>query len=102
MLGVADLHTPEAIAAAESSIACYKPVDSSSACSSGTDLEDSSDDDEDDDDDDCNGGGEHGTENTRVLGELRKHNSQGDVSTVTMGKNHSKKQSKRPKIVELP
>lgn len=100
MLGVADLHTPEAIIAAESSIAGYKRVDFSSAFSNGTDLEDSSDDDEDDDDSD--GGGEHGTENTRGLGELRKHNSQGDVSTVTMGKNHSKKQSKRPQIVELP
>ena len=54
MLGIADLNTPEAVAAAESSIAGFQPVVPLAACSSGTNSEDSSSDDDDSDDDDDN------------------------------------------------
>ncbi|KAK7839137.1 uncharacterized protein LOC111987547 [Quercus suber] len=50
MLGIADLHTPEAVAAAESAIAGCHPVIPLAASNSGTDSEDSSDNDSDDDD----------------------------------------------------
>ncbi|KAI4339262.1 hypothetical protein MLD38_024222 [Melastoma candidum] len=96
MLGIADLHTPEAIAAAESSIAGYQPAESLSASSNETDSEDSSD------DDNSYGGGSQGGENSRVIEGFRKPNSPGHASTGITGKNRSKKQSKRPKIVELP
>jgi len=74
MLGVADLHTPEAVAAAESAISSYHPViqlDESSDNDSELESEDSSDDDDDDslaskkskrikdkDDDECSSLGE--------------------------------------------
>ncbi|KAI4302305.1 hypothetical protein MLD38_038068 [Melastoma candidum] len=96
MLGIADLHTAEAIAAAESSIAGDQPAESLSASSNETDSEDSSD------DDDSDGGGNHGGENGRFIEELQKPKYQGDASAETTGKNRSKKLSKRPKIVELP
>ncbi|KAA8527310.1 hypothetical protein F0562_034593 [Nyssa sinensis] len=52
MLGVADLHTPEAVAAAESAIAAsYQPVIPLAANRNGTESEDSSDDSDDDSDD---------------------------------------------------
>ncbi|KAL7235028.1 hypothetical protein ACSBR1_018496 [Camellia fascicularis] len=59
MLGVADLHTPKAVAASESAIVGYQPVISLAASSSETKLESSSDDSsdrdsEDDNDDDYN------------------------------------------------
>ncbi|CAA3032221.1 Hypothetical predicted protein [Olea europaea subsp. europaea] len=48
MLGVADLHTPEAVAAAESAIAGYQPIIPLAAdSSSGSESEDSSGDDDD-------------------------------------------------------
>ncbi|KAK9993498.1 hypothetical protein SO802_023201 [Lithocarpus litseifolius] len=50
MLGIADLHTPEAVAAAESAIAGCHPVIPLAASNSGTDSEDISDNDSDDDD----------------------------------------------------
>ncbi|KAA8529206.1 hypothetical protein F0562_033995 [Nyssa sinensis] len=51
MLGVADLHTPEAVAAAESAIVGYQPVIPLPASGNGTESEDNSDEDDDDDDD---------------------------------------------------
>ncbi|KAM7493992.1 hypothetical protein LguiB_028601 [Lonicera macranthoides] len=62
MLGVADLHTPEAVAAAESAISSYQPViqldgsDSDSVSEEESKDEDSSSDDDDDDNDGGNGG----------------------------------------------
>ncbi|CAA2995227.1 Hypothetical predicted protein [Olea europaea subsp. europaea] len=48
MLGIADLHTPEAVAAAESAIAGYQPIiPLAGDSSSGSESEDSSDDDDD-------------------------------------------------------
>ncbi|KAG6419641.1 hypothetical protein SASPL_121863 [Salvia splendens] len=47
MLGIADLHTPEAVAAAESAMAGYQPPARLEESSSGSEDEDSSDDEED-------------------------------------------------------
>lgn len=112
ILGVADLHTPEAVAAAESAIAGYQPVISLTAtsCSDDSSSNESSDDDDDNDDDDddsddsdndkTNGGYVDGdrlacsptkTKRLKPLG--------GDLSTKPSGNGSSKK---RPKIVELP
>ncbi|XP_041995432.1 uncharacterized protein LOC121745544 [Salvia splendens] len=46
MLGIADLHTPEAVAAAESAMAGYQPPARLEESSSGSEDEDSSDDEE--------------------------------------------------------
>lgn len=51
MLGIADLHTTEAVAAAESAIAGCHPVIPLAASNSGTDSEDIIYNDSDDDDD---------------------------------------------------
>jgi hypothetical protein len=97
MLGVADLHTPEAVAAAESAIAGYQPVISLAASSSSDDDDEDSD---DSDNDETNGGYVDGDRlacsrtKTKRLKPL-----DGDLSTKPSGNSSSKK---RPKIVELP
>ncbi|XP_058201432.1 uncharacterized protein LOC131316169 [Rhododendron vialii] len=58
MLGIADLHTPEALAAAESAIRGYQPVISLSTLSSSDDSSDDESTDDDTDDDD-GGDGDH-------------------------------------------
>ncbi|GMI70596.1 hypothetical protein HRI_000728900 [Hibiscus trionum] len=88
MLGVADLHTPEALAAAESAIAGNQRVISvSGGDSSGTESDDSSD----ESDGDGNG--------TSCPGKLEKSDT-GKVEAVSeaTGKSRSKKRSR---IVEL-
>lgn len=52
MLGITDLHTPEAVGAAEAAIAGYQPAITLPASSSETGTEDYSDDSEDNDDED--------------------------------------------------
>lgn len=101
MLGIADLNTPEAVAAAESSIAGFQPVVPLAACSSGTESEDSSDSDDDDDDDSDND--ENGDPDNNQAGSLVNHKrskiDKGDSSREVAQKNGGSK--KRPKIVEL-
>ncbi|KAJ9558828.1 hypothetical protein OSB04_013442 [Centaurea solstitialis] len=84
MLGVADLHTPEAVAAAESAILGSQPVISLDASSSESESEDSSDDDNDDDSNDASNEGKCKT--------LTK-------TTNAVSENGQKR--KRTKIVEL-
>ncbi|KAE8698803.1 eukaryotic translation initiation factor 3 subunit D-like isoform X1 [Hibiscus syriacus] len=94
MLGVADLHTPEALAAAESAIAGNQPVITVSGgggSSSGTESDDSSDDNEESDDD---GNNDNETSCPRGKSDTGKDN---DVSEAA-GKSRSKK---RARIVEL-
>lgn len=97
MLGVADLHTPEAVAAAESAIADSHPVISFPACSSETESDDSSDDNDDCEDSDNDGGG-----NSKERGSPANGKSvlagEVDSSKKAAGDRRSKK---RPKIVEL-
>ncbi|XP_058183838.1 uncharacterized protein LOC131301511 [Rhododendron vialii] len=98
MLGVADLHTPEAVAAAESAIAGYQPVISLALSSSSSSDDESSDDDEgsDDDDDDDGDDGDHlACSPTKIK---RSKPLEGDNSSEPSGYDKSKK---RPKIVEL-
>lgn len=98
MLGIADLNTPEAVAAAESSIAGFQPVVPLAACSSGTESEDSSDSDDDDSDND-----ENGDQDNNQAGSLVNHKrskiDNADSSREVAQKNGGSK--KRPKIVEL-
>jgi len=98
MLGVADLHTPEAVAAAESAIAGYQPVISLAASSSSDDDDDDSD---DSDNDETNGGyvdvDSLACSPTKI--KRLKQPLDGDLSTKPSGNGSSKK---RPKIVELP
>ncbi|KAJ0735638.1 hypothetical protein HanPI659440_Chr11g0434351 [Helianthus annuus] len=86
MLGVADLNTPEAVAAAESAIVGSQPIISLDASSSESESEDSSD------DDSCS------DETDKASGPSMKSNGQtlGDKST------NAGQKRKRSKIVELP
>ncbi|XP_057498977.1 uncharacterized protein LOC130783404 [Actinidia eriantha] len=97
MLGVADLYTPEVVAAAESAIAGRQPVISLADSSSGTGSEDSSDDSGDsvsDSDDD----GDHLTCPPTKHKHKRSKPLDDDTS---MEPSRNGKSKKRPKIVEL-
>lgn len=109
MLGVADLHTPEAIAAAESAINGNQPV-SYFAAESNSDEGDDSDSDSDSD-------SESTSDDDKNQGDCDKHGQGKNDSEVqcsvanteiakSVGKESSEelrieKSSKRPKIVEL-
>lgn len=99
MLGVADLHTPEAIAAAKSAIDGHLPV-IPLAASNSSDEDDSHSSDEDDDDD-SNSSDEEDEDNEKatcspIKGKGTKHT--GGESSVALTNNQS---GKRPKIIEL-
>ncbi|KAL6970802.1 hypothetical protein U1Q18_030489 [Sarracenia purpurea var. burkii] len=101
MLGVADLHTPEAVAAAESAIAGHQPVISLPAGISETESEDSSDDSSDESDDDESDSDDDDDGDCLMCSpaELKKTKPPGDGSSVKQSK--SCKAKKKPKIVEL-
>ncbi|XP_034691040.1 uncharacterized protein LOC117918465 [Vitis riparia] len=100
MLGIADLQTPEVVAAAESSIAGFQPVAPLAACSSGTESEDSSDyDDSDNDDDEDSDDDKNNNKACSVVKHKRSKSAHGDSSMEVPQKNRGSK--KRPKIVEL-
>lgn len=96
MLGIADLHTPEAVAAAESAIAGCHPVIPLPVSSSETESDDSSDDDEDDDVSDDN---KDEDKKTNAPMELKRHKSAKDSSSSEQVE--LSKSKKRPKILEL-
>lgn len=83
VLGVADLHTPEAVAAAESAMAGSQRVINLADNDSDSDAESSDDENEDDNDEGTTG---NGTEKVKS----RKDDSSGD-----------RQPKKRPKIIEL-
>lgn len=89
MLGIADLHTTEAVAAAESAIAGCHPVIPLAASNSGTDSEDIIYNDSDDDDDDDG-------EACLPLNLKRSKSSQDHSSSKDVNQSE-----KRQKIVEL-
>lgn len=96
MLGIADLHTPEAIAAAESAVSNAQQLVPSDSDSSETESEGTSDDDDnklDSDNDD-----EDKDEKTGFLLKHKTSKFGEDGSSQPAGKNASKK---RPKIVEM-
>lgn len=93
MLGIADLHTPEAVAAAESAMAGYPQLARLAESSSGSEDEYSSSDDEDED--------EILQQDAEALSEsveLGSKDAEGDSSSRASEK---QKPKKRPKIVVL-
>lgn len=96
MLGVADLLTPEAVAAAESAMAGCQPVVLPPVSSSGTESDDSSDDGNDDGVDDDN---KDKDRKTSAPMELKSPKLAKDSSSSEQVENNKAK--KRPKIVEL-
>ncbi|XP_031123123.1 histone deacetylase HDT2-like [Ipomoea triloba] len=103
MLGVAELQTEEAVAAAESALAGYQPVIPLAASSSETESEESSDDDDDSDedsdgDDDDNGDGDEAERPSPKKGKTANPVEK-DCSSSEASKN--KQPRKKPKIVEL-
>lgn len=93
MLGIADLHTPEAVAAAESAMAGYQPPVRVAESSSGSEDEDSSD-----DEDDAEGDG-NGKQDTAAGAESVKLGLK--VGDSSCQESKKQKPKKRPKIVEL-
>ncbi|CAL5364821.1 unnamed protein product [Camellia sinensis] len=99
MLGVADLHTPEAISAAQSAIAGYQPVISLAASSSETESESSSDDSSDGDSEDDSDDDYNDDNATATPPKLKRAKSVEDDSSSESSEKHKPK--KQPKIVEL-
>ncbi|XP_028754743.1 bone sialoprotein 2 [Neltuma alba] len=108
MLGVTDLHTPEAVAAAESAISGSQPVIPSAGDTSETDSDEASSDDDDeeeeeeeDDDESSHGEDRNGCEKdgseTCSVGE-RPISGEDRIISKQKRNQHPKK---RPKIVEL-
>ncbi|KAG2708149.1 hypothetical protein I3843_05G162800 [Carya illinoinensis] len=91
MLGVADLHTSEAVAAAESAIAGFQPVIPLACSSSGTDSDDSSDNDSDD----------NGDEDGETCSPVKLKKSKPGQDNCSSGDDVIRSK-KRPKIVVLP
>jgi hypothetical protein len=102
MLGVADLHTPEAVAAAESAVSSCQPVISLAADGSEIDSEEESgaDDDNEDAEIDSNVDGcDYGNDGKKPSSLDQKHTSGLDyIHEKQKGNRPSKK---RPAIVEL-
>lgn len=107
MLGVADLHTPEAIAAAESAINGNQPVsyfaaesnsDEGDDSDSDSDSESTSDDDKNQGDCDKHGQGKNDSEVQCSVANTEIAKSVGKESSEEL---RIEKSSKRPKIVEL-
>jgi hypothetical protein len=100
MLGVADLHTPEAVAAAESAISNSQPVISLAADDSETDSEENSADDDggeiDSNLDDCDNGNDG---NKPMSIDQKPTSGKDNIPRKQKGNRRSKK---RPAIVELP
>ncbi|XP_021814507.1 dentin sialophosphoprotein-like [Prunus avium] len=112
MLGVADLQTPEAVAAAESAISGYQPVIPLAVSSSEEESQDSSDNDsssdeddddsssDEDDDDSSNEEDESDAEDKKTSSPVKLKTPKSDKDNSSDVRNGRSK--KRPKIVELP
>ncbi|GFY81516.1 ribosomal L18p/L5e family protein [Actinidia rufa] len=96
MLGVADLHTPEAVAAAESAIAGCQPVISLADSSSETESEDSSDDSSHDSSDSDTDGDDDGDHLMCPPTELKRSKPLDDDSSTEPSRN--KGTTERPRL----
>lgn len=98
MLGVADLHTPEAVAAAESAVSSHQPVIQLDGSSSDSDIdrEEESEDEDGSSDDDDGGGGNGGLVSKKS--KRSKGNDDEGSSGEILGNCRLKKRSK---IVEI-
>lgn len=99
MLGVADLHTPEAVMAAESAIAGNQPVIPLAASSGGTDSEGGNEDSDDEDrDDECSDNDNANKDKKKCFPmQVKRSKTLKDESEAS----GDKKSQKRPKIVEI-
>lgn len=103
MLGVADLQTPEAVAAAESAISGYQPVIPLAVSSSEEESQDSSDNNsssDEDDDDSSSEEDESDDENKKTSSPVKLKTPKSDKDNSSDV--HNSRSKKRPKIVELP
>ncbi|BFG15660.1 hypothetical protein CerSpe_019340 [Prunus speciosa] len=103
MLGVADLQTPEAVAAAESAVSGYQPVIPLAVSSSEEESQDSSDNDsssDEDDDDSSSEEDESDAEDKKTSSPVKLKTPKSDKDNSSDVRNGRSK--KRPKIVELP
>ncbi|KAF3444385.1 hypothetical protein FNV43_RR14077 [Rhamnella rubrinervis] len=102
MLGIADLHTPEAVAAAESSITGCQPVIPLAVSSSGTESEDSGNGDDDTDKDDSDydesDDSEKQYKKTCPPMKLKRSNS---INPSSVNENVRDKSKKRSKIISI-
>ncbi|KAI4295813.1 hypothetical protein L6164_035817 [Bauhinia variegata] len=100
MLGVADLHTPDAVAAAESAVSNCQPVIPLSCDSSETDSDESSGDEDNGDGESSDEVEDDSDEDGKKSSPLDKRpiSGKGNTHCKQKGNRHSKK---RPKIVEL-
>ncbi|XP_015576592.1 uncharacterized protein LOC107261484 [Ricinus communis] len=100
MLGIADLHTPEALAAAESAINTGRPLAPLDSDSSSETESESTSDDDDDDDDEAASDNDNYVDDIKACSSLKHKTSKFDKngSSEDVKKNGSKK---RPKIVEM-
>lgn len=102
MLGIADLHTPEAVAAAESAVASHHPLNPLAASIGEMDSEDTTDDDDDDDDGSEDSDDNCGTSQAGIPVKHRRfENGEADSHGLIGRKRPRKQQKKRPEIVEL-
>lgn len=98
MLGIADLHTPEAVAAAESAAASCYPLNPLVSSTGETDSEDTTDDDDDDQNDNENSDDDQaGVPTKHTRSESGEEDSYGGIGN----KRSKKKPKKRTKITEL-
>ncbi|XP_044508578.1 uncharacterized protein LOC123227588 [Mangifera indica] len=99
MLGVADLHTPEAVMAAESAIAGNQPVIPLAASSGGTDSEGGIEHSDDEDrDDECSDNDNANKDKKKCFPmQVKRSKTLKDESEAS----GDKKSQKRPKIVEI-
>ncbi|XP_062081387.1 uncharacterized protein LOC133786196 [Humulus lupulus] len=98
MLGITDLRTPDAVAAAESAIAGCQPRIPLAVSSSGTESDDSGSDEEENEIDKNDHGEEDGSENEDVITILSTKHKR---SKSAKAKARKKQSEKKPKIVEL-
>lgn len=97
MLGIADLHTPEAVAAAESAAASCYPLNPLASSTGETDSEDTTDDDDDQNDNENSDDDQAGVPKKHVRAKFCEADSYGGIGN----KQSKKKPKKRTKITEL-
>lgn len=97
MLGIADLHTPEAVAAAESAAASCYPLNPLVSSTGETDSEDTTDDDDDQNDNENSDDDQAGVPTKHARSESGEEDSYGGIGN----KQSKKKPKKRTKITEL-
>ncbi|KAF8027874.1 hypothetical protein BT93_E0715 [Corymbia citriodora subsp. variegata] len=97
MLGIADLHTPEAVAAAESAVTSCYPLNPLASSTGQTDSEDTTDNDKGENDNENSDDDQVGVPTKHARSESGEEDSCGGIGN----KRSKKKPKKRTKIIEL-